>query len=63
MDLTAAVFILAGAMFMDPVVVLRSRPASVSRRKWATPRAGLARLWQERSISTSPVPAAMNSSG
>ena len=35
----------------------------VSRRKWAAPRAVLARPSRSRAISTSPVPAAMASSG
>ena len=36
---------------------------TVSRRKWAAPRAVLARPSRSRAISTSPVPAAMASSG
>ena len=40
----------------------RTRP-TVSRRKWAAPRTVLARPSRSRDISTSPVPAAMASSG
>ena len=40
----------------------RTRP-TVSRRKWAAPRAVLARPSRSRDISTSPVPAAMANSG
>ena len=38
-------------------------PPTVSRRKWAAPRAVLARPSRSRDISTSPVPAAIASSG
>ena len=40
----------------------RTRP-TVSRRKWAAPRAVLARPFRSLAISTSPVPAATASSG
>ena len=40
-----------------------AHPPTVSRRKWAAPRAVLARPSRSRDISTSPVPAAMASSG
>ena len=40
----------------------RTRP-TVSRRKWAAPRAVLARPSRSRDISTSPVLAAVASSG
>ena len=38
-------------------------PSTVSRRKWAAPRAVLARPSRSRDISTSPVPAATANSG
>ena len=44
-----------GELSAGPSVRTRS---TVSRRKWAAPRAVLARPWRSRAISTSPVPAA-----
>ena len=47
---------------LSPGPSRRTRP-TVSRRKWAAPRAVLARPSRSRDIGTSPVPAAMASSG
>ena len=46
-----------------PGVAHPSHRLTVSRRKWAVPRAVLARPSRSRDISTSPVPAAVASSG
>ena len=54
---------LAARMVSCPLAPPQRTRLTVSRRKWAAPRAVLARPSRRRAISTSPVPAATASSG